>query len=680
MRSTKIGILLLPALVLAARSARGEDSGFALGRFEPAEAGGHWFGGETLDFRGNFRPAVGFALDYAHQPLVATDKNGDVAATIVEKQALAHLGASFVLQNRLRIGVDLPLQLQAKGNTTSLGADTVAAPASSFAVGDLRLGIDDRLYGRSDGPFTAAIGLRLHLPTGDRASYTSDGSVRVVPRFMVAGKSGSFEWTGRVDYHTRDVVAYGTTKIGSELGVVATAGVRGAEGKLLIGPEVFAATALADGAFANSSSPVEALLGAHYNLTPSWIIGAGAGGGITGGYGTPTYRGVLSVAWAPPPADTDGDGIYDDIDACVAVKGVESDSPCKNGCPLDQDGDGIIDAEDACLAVAGIKTTDAHTNGCPDKDADGIVDSADACPDVKGIASTDSKANGCPDKDGDGVIDSADACVDVKGVASADPKANGCPADKDGDGIPDAVDACADVKGVASADPKANGCPADKDADGIPDAADACPDVKGVQSADPKLNGCPSDPDRDKDGIANEQDACPDNAGPASPKPEKNGCPLVVLRGEKIEIHEQVQFKTGSSEILGASDELLTKVAAVFKEHAEITKVLVEGHTDNQGVAANNQKLSDARAASVRTWLTKHGVDGARLASKGFGQDKPIATNDTEEGRAKNRRVEFKILETGKPGAIAPAKASEPAKPAAPAKPRAPAKPAPKKK
>ena len=225
------------------------------------------------------------------------------------------------------------------------------------------------------------------------------------------------------------------------------------------------------------------------------------------------------------------------------------------------------------------------------------------------------------------------------------------------------------VRRITKADPKANGCPADKDADGIPDAADACPDVKGVQSADPKLNGCPSDPDRDKDGIANEQDACPDNAGPVSPKPEKNGCPLVVLRAEKIDILEQVQFKTGSSEILGASDELLTKVAAIFKQHAEITKVLVEGHTDNQGAAANNQKLSDARASSVRTWLTTHGVDGARLASKGFGQDKPIATNDTDEGRAKNRRVEFKILETGKPSAVVPVKASEPAKPAAPAKP-----------
>jgi hypothetical protein len=440
--------------VLAARSARAEDSGFALGRFEPAEAGGHWFGGETLDFRGNFRPAVGFVLDYAHQPLVATDKSGDVVATIVEKQTLAHLGASFVLQNRLRIGVDLPLQLQAKGNTTSLGADTVAAPASSFAVGDLRLGIDDRLYGRSDGPFTAAIGLRLHLPTGDRASYTSDGSVRVVPRFMVAGKSGSFEWTGRVDYHTRDVIAYGTTKVGSELGVVATAGVRAAEGKLLIGPEVFAATALADGAFANPSSPVEALLGAHYHVTPSWIIGAGAGGGITGGYGTPTYRGVLSVAWSPEPADTDGDGIHDDIDACVAVKGVESDSPCKNGCPLDQDGDGIIDAEDACIAVAGIKTTDAHTNGCQDKDADGIVDSADACPDGKGIASNDSKANGCPDKDGDGITDANDKCPDVKGLEAF----KGCP-DTDGDGFEDSKDACPTQPETKNGVADDDGCP-----------------------------------------------------------------------------------------------------------------------------------------------------------------------------------------------------------------------------
>ena len=661
MRSKYFGLLILPALAFAARPARAENTGFALERFDPADPGSHWFVGESLDYRGLSRPAVGIVADYASKPLVAYDKNGDLAASIVEKQTVAHLGASLVLRNRFRVAVDLPLQLQATGTTTQLGADVAPAPASSFALGDLRLGLDARIFGRNNGPFVAALGLHVHVPTGDQASYASDGAVRVVPRVMVAGKAKAFEWSGRVNFNVRDLPAYAGTSLGSEVGIVATAGLRTAGGKLLVGPEIYGSTALTDAALGAHASPLEALLGAHYTLGSAWHVGAGVGTGLTSGYGTPAYRGVFSLAWAPQPKDSDGDGIHDGEDACVSVKGVESDNPLKNGCP-------------------------------PDKDEDGIPDAVDACVDVKGIATADPHTNGCPDKDGDSVRDDEDACVDVAGAKTSDPKTNGCP-DKDQDGIPDAVDACVDVKGIPSADPKLNGCPADRDGDGIPDVDDACPDQKGTKNADPKLNGCYVDPDRDKDGIENEKDACPDNAGPADPKPEKNGCPLVVLRGEKIEILEQVQFKTGSSEILKASDELLNKVSAIFKEHAEIKKVLVEGHTDNKGNKAANQKLSAARAASVRAWLTKHGVEAKRLESKGFGQETPIATNDTDEGRAKNRRVEFKILESGKAGAVVPVKPAE-QKPKAEEKkadkpkaeekkadkPKAPAKSAPKKK
>ncbi len=137
--------------------------------------------------------------------------------------------------------------------------------------------------------------------------------------------------------------------------------------------------------------------------------------------------------------DTDGDGVYDNEDACPDVFGLAE----FKGCP-DADNDGIIDSEDACPNVAGLATL----NGCPDADADGIADKDDACPNAKG-----SKANkGCPDTDGDGVVDKEDACPQVAG-----PSANkGCPwPDTDKDGVLDKDDHCIDVAGPASN----NGCP-----------------------------------------------------------------------------------------------------------------------------------------------------------------------------------------------------------------------------
>jgi len=105
-----------------------------------------------------------------------------------------------------------------------------------------------------------------------------------------------------------------------------------------------------------------------------------------------------------------------------------------------------------------------------------------------------------------------------------------------------------------------------------------------------------------------------------------------------------VQFAFGSDVILPASDGLLDSVNKVLVAHPEVTKVLIEGHTDNVGTAPYNKGLSDRRAASVRAWLLKRGVDNKRLESKGFGFDRPIGDNKTDAGRQMNRRVEFKVL------------------------------------
>ena len=217
------------------------------------------------------------------------------------------------------------------------------------------------------------------------------------------------------------------------------------------------------------------------------------------------------------------------------------------------------------------------------------------------------------------------------------------PSDRDGDGVIDKDDACVDVAGVADANPKKNGCPADKDDDGVYDKDDACIDVAGVASTKPELNGCPTD--IDADGIENEKDACPREAGKPNADPTKNGCPMAFVQAGVIKILEQVKFKTASAEIQPGKDseEVLGAVLGVLKTHTEITKVSIEGHTDNQGPAAYNKKLSADRAASVVKWLVAHGIDKDRLSSVGFGPDKPIEVNTTEAGRKANRRVEFHI-------------------------------------
>ncbi|HET9551695.1 MAG TPA: OmpA family protein [Anaeromyxobacteraceae bacterium] len=228
-------------------------------------------------------------------------------------------------------------------------------------------------------------------------------------------------------------------------------------------------------------------------------------------------------------------------------------------------------------------------------------------------------------------------------VVKVDPCAAGqthtpdqCPdLDDDGDGIKNKDDACPTVAGI----PELKGCPdKDTDGDGVPDRLDKCPNEPG-----PKENGGCPDTDKDGDGIPDRLDKCPDVPGTA----EYNGCPppkaRVNVETKKIDILEKVYFDVNKATIQERSYGLLDEVAKVLEEHKEITKVLVEGHTDNTGAADYNKYLSGERAKAVKAYLVKKGVDAGRLDSKGFGQEKPVADNKTKEGREQNRRVEFTI-------------------------------------
>ncbi len=257
--------------------------------------------------------------------------------------------------------------------------------------------------------------------------------------------------------------------------------------------------------------------------------------------------------------------------------------------------------------------------GGKDTDNDGIYDREDACPQVAGLK----QFNGCPDTDGDGIIDGSDACPEVAGLAAL----NGCP-DADGDGVTDEKDACPEVAGLAAL----KGCP-DADKDGVADKDDKCPSVAG-----PKENaGCPW-ADTDKDGVADKDDACPEVAGPASNK----GCPEVtaaVLESVKVEA-KSIYFNSGKSTFKSSDVPVKIEAISTLLKQYPNAKFSIEGHTDSDGSDAFNQKLSQERADVVKNALIERGMKAANLTAVGYGESKPVASNKTAAGKAKNRRTE----------------------------------------
>lgn len=261
--------------------------------------------------------------------------------------------------------------------------------------------------------------------------------------------------------------------------------------------------------------------------------------------------------------------------------------------------------------------------GGTDTDGDGIYDKNDECPEVFGLAAF----NGCPDTDGDGIKDSLDACPTVAGP----PELNGCP-DTDGDGIADKDDMCPNVAGLAAL----GGCP-DADGDGVKDGDDKCPNEAGPAEND----GCPY-VDTDGDGVLDKDDDCPTVAGPVA----NNGCPEVTVEALE-ELNMQVRsvlFDLNKAKIRQESEETLDAVADAMKAYPN-TSFLVEGHTDSTGSAKYNKQLSKERAASVMTYLVNKGIDAERLSSEGFGEERPVASNNTNAGRQQNRRVELSLIE-----------------------------------
>ncbi len=256
-----------------------------------------------------------------------------------------------------------------------------------------------------------------------------------------------------------------------------------------------------------------------------------------------------------------------------------------------------------------------------DADGDGVADRKDKCPDTPAGVAVDE--NGCPiDTDGDGVPDYLDECPNQAGTVK------GCP-DTDKDGIADKDDACPKVKGLK----KFKGCP-DTDNDGVEDAKDKCPNTPAGVKVDAK--GCPVD--TDGDGIADYLDKCPNEAG----VPEEKGCPKKEIVIAPIYFDRVVNFNTGKTYIRRGDIQKLNEVVAKMQENTTL-KATISGHTDSVGGDAFNLRLSERRANAVKKYLVKKGIQADRIATVGYGEFSPVATNATAKGRAENRRAEIRI-------------------------------------
>ena len=594
----RIKTLLLAATVAVPASAHdGHERHYPAERFEPAVDKEGIINTSWASVPQHLEWDVGLLLGYSNDPLYTYVINPlgnpvDRDKVLVENRLTGHLTGSIALFEWLQLGMEVPVLLfQQRDDSRAPASDDGAL--GTFGVGDLRLYPKARVIRQRDGaPLDIGFQMPVSLPTGQATDFFGESGFTLTPTLLASREFDLFDGTLRMAgnlgtrFRTEPVAFDEQNTLGTEL--VARAGASyvfyvAEDHPTEIGLS-YAMAPQVDGFLENipTRSPAELLAEVDHTVWGPLSVALGGAVGLQSGAGGPDYRVFAGLRWADrAPADRDGDGIADRDDKCV------SEPETKNG----------FDDEDGCPDV-------------DDADKDGIRDSADQCPDI------------AEDKDG---FEDDDGCPDD---------------DHDRDGIPNADDKCVDQAEDKDGFEDDDGCPdLDNDGDGVKDADDKCPLEKGVK----ENGGCP-DTDRDGDTVVDRLDNCPDEAGAV----DNAGCKkkqLVRLSAEKIEILDKVFFKTGKDVIDGKSFGLLDNIATVLGAHPEIKLVRVEGHTDDVGDDAKNKDLSDRRAKAVVKYLVGKGVTEARLNGIGFGEEKPIADNATDEGKAQNRRVEFAIVQ-----------------------------------
>jgi outer membrane protein OmpA-like peptidoglycan-associated protein len=541
------------------------------------------------------RPGFDLYLSYAHRPLQQSDEALRRTSGVVDGIISGHLRAGFAFSSWAEVDVAIPfIQGILKGQ--SFDEETLDPEVGAFSAGDLVLSGKFRLI-----PEKKAIGVAVipfvTFPTGNVALFTTNG----VPTFGVKAAFSRrwkvFHWAAHVGYRFKPngVVISGAVPADDEIVYAGGVGLTPIYKWLDINVELIGAVIVGESrtdipnyrGLAMALSPLEVLGNVRLTMPFGLDITVGGGVGLTGGIGTPAFRLLAGLSWSSR-SDRDGDGVAGKADRCPYIAEDHDGFQDGDGCPEpDNDMDGFLDGDDQCPSAA--------------EDMDGYLDD-DGCPDE--------------DNDGDGILDVDDRCPDE-------------PEDLDGHRDRD-------------------GCPElDNDYDGINDSDDSCPMVKEDMDGFQDEDGCPEE-DNDGDGVDDVDDYCPNQVGGGGP----SGCPddvKAVLRGDKIVILEKIHFRSDSAVIVKESNPVLEAVRDRVLENPQLLKIRVEGHTDERAETGYNLKLSQERAEAIVEYLVRAGVEASRLDAVGYGESRTLASSSTAEGRAKNRRVEFSVIQVALP-------------------------------
>jgi outer membrane protein OmpA-like peptidoglycan-associated protein len=568
---------------------------------------------------------LGVLFHYDSAPLVVRNADEERLYDIVGHQATLHVMGAFGLFGFLEIGGDVPIILSQGGDRIpTLPNFDVDASSAGAGVGDARLMAKAQLFTThtAEHPGGAAMAVVLEglFPTGDDEAFQGD-DWRFAPKLVFDAISApGHRFSFNFGYTFRRETEIAGLSVGGTFDYGLAAHFKSQYVHVI--PEVRGSLVVAADDLGLEESPIEAALTLRFLPVEQLQIQIGGAAGLFQGFGAPDFRIVAGVSWLQAPeADRDGDGIPNAEDSCPDEPEDIDQFEDENGCPdPDNDEDGILDDPDECPLEPEDLDRFEDENGCPDpdNDHDRILDEPDECPNEPEDRDDFEDANGCPDPDNDqdGILDQPDQC----------PRE---PEDRDGfeddDGCPDP----------------------DNDRDGILDPRDQCPNDPEDRDGFEDEDGCP-DPDNDRDTILDPQDRCPLEPETMNGHQDEDGCPdqgLVTVTCRAIEIHDKVYFATDRAVILARSHGLLNQVAAVLGARPDIRSVRVEGHTDSRGSDTHNLDLSNRRAQAVREYLVAQGIAPERLTSEGFGETRPIDSNNTSAGRAENRRVEFVITE-----------------------------------
>ena len=599
LRSARLAVCSLSILGVLAplRTARAQAKPieFPVQNFRPAISPKGWWVSENAKVLPDVSPSVQVMMSFVKRPLqlVNTDTKNKQSEIIKDRIDFDVL-VGVALYERFELGIGLPVTASQSSGDGVLQLDRPAGTTLSGGFGDVRFVPKLRVITSEGGSTSFALSIPVTAPSGSDANLLGESGATATPTAILS-----------VDTDVADVAFNAGFRVRSQDPVKFSQG----QSNVAFGNEIVASAGpkfhlvkdrldlIGDGWLSVSVDeqdpeeiPAEALGGLRYYLENGLVFNGGAGGGLTRGIGAPAFRMVLGIGWQYKlDPDPDHDGILRDADHCPFQPEDKDQFKDEDGCPdPDNDKDGILDPKDRCPLDPEDKDSWEDEDGCPD-----------------------------PDNDKDEILDPDDQCPD---------KAEDRDKFQDTDGCPDP----------------------DNDKDGILDKDDKCPMEPEDKDSWEDADGCP-DPDNDKDGILDAADKCPNEPETVNGNEDQDGCPDQAKGPVQIE-HGKITappvfFATDKDVILSQSFPILELIAQTFKDNPWVKKVRIEGHTDDKGSDDHNMKLSQRRTESVMKFLIDHGVDAERVEARGYGETRPIESNKSEKGRAKNRRVEFIIID-----------------------------------